>query len=582
MTGSYYLIQLAAGSGNGVYLPFVPNIVGAIGMGATNFKLALVYGTASISGLEDETVIDFLGAGTANEFEGEGKAPAGSNSESVKRKNFVDTNENAADFEAITANLNYLQGHLPNVITYTVTFDYNCEEISNEAVKVVENNKVTKPSNPLRTGYEFKGWFINLLDEQSFDFDTLINSNLTLVAKWEEAELDLTKPFELASAKDSTAFQGDHTEKFNLDSSIFEVNVTGGNLGHYSELRTYKGTQIKIGVKTGYEITKIEFDFHSLPDAADIMFDGNLATKETLSGTKTIYDSLHNEYFEIINNGAAVGSSIKLNKILITISKVKELTVEEKLILAIEELNIKYSGSDNENTVTSNITLPEEGLYGANISWQSSESNITSEGIVTRPEYGEGHLNVTLIATITLGELEETKEFNLIVLEKEDSGGEEPQEPESYTEDFETQTALTASYANGSFVGTGGVTFTYGHSRNEDTYGINNKGFMLRRASDSYIEFVLPNGLERLQFDYRKAFTGGTNNRQLEIIINGVVVHTTNMFGPSGEDSTIHHLDLTGLDYTGPTTIRIKSPGTATGNAQITLDNISWTEGPKQ
>ncbi|HAV03367.1 MAG TPA: hypothetical protein DCW95_09390, partial [Chryseobacterium sp.] len=87
-------------------------------------------------------------------------------------------------------------------------------------------------------------------------------------------------------------------------------------------------------------------------------------------------------------------------------------------------------------------------------------------------------------------------------------------------ETFQTQTALTSSYADGSFAGeTSGVTVNFVHSRDEglgtnDDYSINGKGIMLRRADEpSSVEFVIPNGVGTFTFKYRKAFTGGTNNR---------------------------------------------------------------------
>ena len=67
------------------------------------------------------------------------------------------------------------------------------------------------------------------------------------------------------------------------------------------------------------------------------------------------------------------------------------------------------------------------------------------------------------------------------------------------TETFDNS-ALTASYLDGSFTGDEGFTWSYGHSRNEDTFPITGKGIMLRRASDSYLEAVIPNGVGNFSF----------------------------------------------------------------------------------
>src|SRR5690606_15933736 len=155
---------------------------------------------------------------------------------------------------------------------------------------------------------------------------------------------------------------------------------------------------------------------------------------------------------------------------------------------------------------------------------------------------------------------------------------------QTYTEDFEAQTVLTSNYENGSFVGADGVIFTYVHSRDEgletsDSYPIEGKGIMLRRANEpSSIEFTLPNGVGNLSFDYRKAFTGGSE-RQLAVFVNGVEEYVTPGFGSgSGADATVYTFNEN-IDEAGPVTIKITYPtGTADGNRQITIDNISWTE----
>jgi len=144
------------------------------------------------------------------------------------------------------------------------------------------------------------------------------------------------------------------------------------------------------------------------------------------------------------------------------------------------------------------------------------------------------------------------------------------------SQDFETQTALTTTYADGSFT-ENGITYTFVHSRDEGDYSITGKGIMLRRMSDnSHLEWTIPNGIGTLTFDARKAFSGGNNNRQLEVLVNGTSVWTSPTFGDSGEDATVHNFSVT-INQEGSTTIHIKIGGTATGNRQVTIDNISWT-----
>lgn len=98
---SYFLIQEAAGTGGTVDLP-TPDVTGSIPMAAANGKVALVNTTAALSGAAptDSTIVDFVGFGTANAYEGSGATPALSNSTSAQRANegCLDSDDNAADF----------------------------------------------------------------------------------------------------------------------------------------------------------------------------------------------------------------------------------------------------------------------------------------------------------------------------------------------------------------------------------------------------------------------------------------------------------------------------------------------------
>lgn len=102
----YYLIQQAQGAGGTVPLP-TPDAIGTIAMAATNGKVALVNSTTALTGTNPSShssVVDFVGYGTANGYEGSGAAPVLSNTTAAMRKNFMDTNNNAIDFEVVAPN----------------------------------------------------------------------------------------------------------------------------------------------------------------------------------------------------------------------------------------------------------------------------------------------------------------------------------------------------------------------------------------------------------------------------------------------------------------------------------------------
>ncbi|MFT3683345.1 MAG: lamin tail domain-containing protein [Phycisphaerales bacterium] len=72
--GQYYLIQEAAGTGGSANLP-TPDMVGAINMSATGAKIVLINSSTAITDPTDPSVVDFVGYGTANAWEGAGAVP---------------------------------------------------------------------------------------------------------------------------------------------------------------------------------------------------------------------------------------------------------------------------------------------------------------------------------------------------------------------------------------------------------------------------------------------------------------------------------------------------------------------------
>ncbi len=68
----------------------------------------------------------------------------------------------------------------PNVKRYEVKFNSNGG--SNVASqRIIENKTVTKPKNPTRSGYAFKGWYLN---NNEYNFNSKVTKNITLVASW--------------------------------------------------------------------------------------------------------------------------------------------------------------------------------------------------------------------------------------------------------------------------------------------------------------------------------------------------------------------------------------------------------------
>lgn len=68
------------------------------------------------------------------------------------------------------------------------------------------------------------------------------------------------------------------------------------------------------------------------------------------------------------------------------------------------------------SNVVSDLSLPTAGANGATISWVSSTpSFLTNAGVVTRPSFTQGSVNVALEATIKSGTETQKKTFNILV-----------------------------------------------------------------------------------------------------------------------------------------------------------------------
>jgi len=116
--------------------------------------------------------------------------------------------------------------------------------------------------------------------------------------------------------------------------------------------------------------------------------------------------------------------------ITVTLSaKVKKGTAEEfkefectvKEWTDIEEIQAAYDaltwdtikgGNNTVDSVTFNLVLPTVGARNAVIAWTPSNAAVISaSGIVSRPDYTEGDITLSLTATITVGEQTMVKQF---------------------------------------------------------------------------------------------------------------------------------------------------------------------------
>ena len=122
--------------------------------------------------------------------------------------------------------------NLPEEKTYTVKFDSDGgSEVA--AVEVKDGEKVTKPADPTKDGYTFKGWFNG---DKEYAFETAVISNITLKAKWEVVTYKIT--YELNNGtgdKDNPTTYTIETDDFKIKEPVSGPEKTPNFVGWFSD-----------------------------------------------------------------------------------------------------------------------------------------------------------------------------------------------------------------------------------------------------------------------------------------------------------------------------------------------------------
>lgn len=198
---------------------------------------------------------------SVNEGNVEGAAlPDGtiSKQKAIRRKDFADTNNNAADFEVVSykddaaaVDKKYPRSladgswGMKDVVTpvkrYTVTFDADGQT---EDVSVKEGEKVSAREAVQKDGYTFLGWY---LGDQKYDFDTPVTADITLCAKWEKKETP--KPAQEVTAAPALASVKSIANKKTVQVEIQVIPAAGAE--GYQVYRRKGNREVLVGEGTG-------------------------------------------------------------------------------------------------------------------------------------------------------------------------------------------------------------------------------------------------------------------------------------------------------------------------------------------
>jgi len=244
--------------------------------------------------------------------------------------------------------------------TYTVTFDGNAEDAENvpEPIRVESGSAVQKPNDPTRPGYTFGGWYTDASLTNLFDFKSLIVSNITLYAKWEE----ITAPPVLPTVTYTVTFEAN-------GGSAIDVQTVYEGTTVIRPADPVKQDNIFAGWYTDAALT-VEFDF-STPVTEDFTL---YAKWEPMSVVITINDG---GYADNVVNRTITGT---------VVSNVEIVSIDYTLVSANKTEN-DVIVLDGNNAFSTDILL-ENGENTFTVTVTTANGSVTTKSVVLKYDSG--------------------------------------------------------------------------------------------------------------------------------------------------------------------------------------------------
>lgn len=149
--------------------------------------------------------------------------------------------------------------------------------------------------------------------------------------------------------------------------------------------------------------------------------------KYSLSSEINPYNLLETEVVDGVTVSGITGSSGSVIEYSSPLTD-DEIVEIDKILFVLKKYNL-FLVEETDGSLTSrpfpypnNIMLPKVGPNGSTISWfpdPSYPSVITNNGVIDRPDTGEGDITVTLTSKFSFGDEETTKEFDINIKEME-------------------------------------------------------------------------------------------------------------------------------------------------------------------
>jgi uncharacterized repeat protein (TIGR02543 family) len=448
-----------------------------------------------------------------------------------------------------------------------------------ESITQVIGTHVVAPEAPLKEFYSFVGWFVSLDDEEAYEFDVMPSSDIELFAKWEANYMTVTAVFASEPSTDHTVFtefvvigvvaattDRGYILQDTLTTSMISVFHLGSGFVIGDEVIVVADFNVSFNIARLINVSSsallsqdnsINYDVDAAvnPDFDNfnpLNYAGQLVRVSSFNGLLT--GTAASSYFRLAPNFGSTAVQVYPDKYIGLQNGANNPNLSQ-------DLSEIFVGGTTSTPYPNHTVFVV--FYDSTASYQKAviigDAHIVVSddtfGIGLSSELGDAELSVTpdkveyefyesvtISASLVEGydflhwfDLENdvvfstAREFTFNVVrtydlkaiyeEKDDSNG-----VETFIETFETWN-LPGAYTQTttSVIGAYDIQWSYIGGRNDAGYPIDGATIVFRTKDSSWSPFMesemIEGGISFFSIDMRKAFTGGSNNRSIKVII---------------------------------------------------------------
>ena len=264
--------------------------------------------------------------------------------------------------------------------TYTIIFNTNGgTTIENQIV--VSNTTVSKPSNPIKEGYTFEGWYSDASLNNKYDFTTKVNNDMTLYAKYTKNSSsdpsDATQTIKTKDDKNSVVIDKDvatnnNIKEFKVDTITGDAKeeienrineTTNGSVMQVIETRLIDNEGNDVDLSNKYITNKI-----TLPDG--VSKDDNIKIYQiTPDGKEEISYTIENGKLVFTTRGTGQYAIVVIPKKELKSSNNENVTISmnDNLSSLVESFEAKPTDEDkNKFSDAQSVYIFDSNLYDSN------------------------------------------------------------------------------------------------------------------------------------------------------------------------------------------------------------------------